>query len=102
MRSEPMAMMRSASSMRMAGGPARLESGLLVAAPDDDVGRVLDVFDLVAVRHFLVPGEVEHLRSRGAKRLSDREQHRVAQPASAEHDGFTRGDLRRRAGRAHE
>ncbi len=58
--------------------------------------------DLVAVDHLLVAGEVQHLRAGAAKRLADREQHRVAEAAADEHDGFARLDLRRRAGRSHQ
>ena len=43
--------------------PVGDESRRLVAAPDDDVGRGLDLRHLVAVDHLLVAGEVEHLRA---------------------------------------
>ena len=68
--------------------PRRREARRLVAAPDDDVGRGLDLGDLVAVDHLLVAGEVEHLRAGAAERLPDREQHRVAEAAAGEHDGL--------------
>ncbi len=42
--------------------PARREARRLVAAPDDQVGGLLDLLDLVAVDHLLVAGEVDHAR----------------------------------------
>ena len=76
--------------------------GLLVAAPHHDVGRGLDLLDLVAVDQLLVAGEVEHLAAGLAEGLADREQHGVAEAAARQHDGLARLDLGRRAGRAHD
>src|SRR6185436_4490427 len=83
MRSEPIAIRRSASSSLMLRAEAALavgihglddvadeaavlrppgfEAGLLVAAPDHRVGGVLDIRHLVAVDDFLVAGEIKHL-----------------------------------------
>ena len=79
-----------------------LESRRFVAAPDDDVGRLLDVLDLVAVDHFLVAREVQHLRAGGAQRLADGEQHRVAEAAAHEHDGLVAYNFRGCPGGAHQ
>ncbi len=73
-------------------GAAGREAGRLVAAPDDRVGRALDLLDLVAVDHALVAGEIEHARTRRPQRRADREQHRVAQAAADQGD---RAALRR-------
>ena len=125
MPSEPMATMRSASlkgigcSPELARGvaahglddvvdhrlvlrPVDGEGRLLVAGPDDDVGRRLDLLDLVAVAGLLVAREVQDLAAGLAEGLADREQHGVAQAAARQHHGLARLDLGRRAGRAHD
>ncbi len=82
--------------------PARLEARRLVAAPYDDVGRGLDLLDLVAVDHALVAREVEDLAAGLAEGLPDREQHGVAETAPRQHDRLARLDFGRRTGRAHD
>ena len=83
-------------------GAVGLESRRFVAAPDDDIGSGFDFGDLVAVDDFLVAGEVEHLRTRGAQGLADREQHRVAEAAAHQHHGFIAVDFGGRSGRPHQ
>ena len=71
--------------------PVGAKARRLVAAPHDDVGRALDLVDLVAVDPRACS---RRNRSRGcrwpAQRLSDREQHRVAEPAADQQHGFAR------------
>ncbi len=43
------------------------KAGRLVAAPDDDVGRALDLLDLVAVDDALVAGEIDHAAAARAR-----------------------------------
>ena len=83
-------------------GRSDREARRLVAGPDDDVGRRLDLLDLVAVARLLVAGEIEHLAAGLAEGLADREQHGIAEAAARQHHGLARLDLGRRAGRAHD
>ena len=124
--SEPMAMMRSPSASAIGCAPRsprrvrahRLddvaderavlravgrEARRLVAAPDDDVGRGLDLGDLVAVDHLLVAGEVEHLRA-GARGTPAPIENSTAlpRPPPTSTTVSPRLDLGRRAGRAHQ
>ncbi len=82
--------------------PVGRESRLLVAAPDDHVGGRFDLGNLVAVGHVLVGREIQDAVARGAHRLPDREQHRVAEPAAREHDGLVRRNFGGRARRPHQ
>ena len=114
MPSEPMAMMRSTSPERdrlLARArprrrppsprrccrrtpvlrPVRREARRLVAAPDDDVGRRLDLLDLVAVDRASCSrrSRAPCCRPR-AQRLADREQHGVAEAAADQQHGLAR------------
>jgi len=82
--------------------PVHREARRLIASPHDDIGRRLDLLDLVAIARFLVAGEIEHLAAGLAERLADREQHGVAEATARQHHGLVRLDLGRRAGRAHD
>ena len=82
--------------------PAGREAGQFIAAPDDDVGRRLDVLHLVAVDDFFVAGEVEHLRSGGAEGLADGKQHGVTQAATHQRHRLVGSDVGGCAGRAHQ
>src|SRR6202030_2591580 len=61
-------------------GTIGLETRRFVTAPDNDVGRGLDIGDLVSVDDFFVAREVEDARPGGAQSVADRKQHRIAQP----------------------
>ena len=82
--------------------PRGREARRFVAAPHDHVRGALDLLHLVAIAQRLVAGEVDHLRSRGARSRPDGEQHRVAQPAAHQGDRGVGMDLGGRAGRPHQ
>ena len=81
---------------------ARRETGSLVAAPDHDVGGLLDLLDLVAVDDLLIAGEIDGARSLRAQLLADRKQHRVAQAAADEQGSLLARRFRGRAGGTHQ
>ncbi len=71
--------------------PGRREAGRFVAAPDHDVGRVLDLFDLVTVDDLLVAGEHRPPWNRSArKRCPMENKHRIAETSADEQHGFLR------------
>ncbi len=87
------------TKLRSCGAPGR--DGLApVDAPDQQSEAASMLLALVEVLGLLVAGEVDDPVVPLARLLADREQHRVAQPAAAEHHGLALGHLGRRPGRA--
>ena len=82
--------------------PLGLKPGRFVAAPDHDVGGLLDLFHLVAVDDLLVAGEVNGARSVRAEALADGEQNGVAKSAASQQHGFLCGSFGGRAGWPHQ
>ncbi len=78
------------------------EAGRFVAAPDHHVGGLFDFFDLVAVDHLFIAGEVDGAGAGGAQLLADGKQHGVAEAAAGEQNGLARGSFGGRAGGTHE